>query len=124
MQKIKKFRSQKYLKWVASLPCLLCLHNECQAHHITIAEHRGFGQKVSDNFAIPLCCTHHHQLHMVSERKFWHILGITPVDYANSLFDIYNKGEINNDILINQTIYSKVLPLLKDHVDFICSLKV
>jgi hypothetical protein len=105
VQKIKKFRSQKYLRWVASLPCLLCLHNECQAHHITIAEHRGFGQKVSDNFVIPLCCTHHHQLHMVSERKFWHILGITPVDYANSLFDIYNKGEINNDILINQTLY-------------------
>ena len=124
VQKITKFKSKKYLKWVASLPCLLCLHTECQAHHITIAEKRGFGQKVSDKFTIPLCCVHHHQLHMVSERKFWNILQVNPVDYSNILYDLYSKDEINNDILLYQLVYNKVLPTLKDHVDFLCRLKV
>ena len=31
--------------WVASQQCLLCMHNECQAHHITIAEKRGISQR-------------------------------------------------------------------------------
>lgn len=124
MQKTTKFKSKKYLKWVASLPCLLCLYNECQAHHITIAEKRGFSQKVSDKFTIPLCYVHHHQLHMLSERKFWNTLGLNPVNYANILYDIYTKNEQNNDVLIYQQIYNKVLPLVKDHVDFLCRLKV
>jgi hypothetical protein len=40
------------------------------------------------------------------------------------LYDIYTKNEQNNDVLIYQQIYIKVLPLVKDHVDFLCRLKV
>lgn len=100
------------------------MFNECQAHHITIAEHRGFGQKVSDSFTIPLCYPHHHQLHMTSERKFWKILKINPIDYSTIFFDLYKKNELHNDILLNTLIYAKVLPMLKEHVDFLCHFKV
>ena len=81
----KKWKSKKYLQWVASQQCLLCMYHECQAHHITIAEKRGVSQKVSDCWTIPLCYAHHSQLHHTGERLYWQKLGIDPMVYATSV---------------------------------------
>jgi hypothetical protein len=88
----KRWQSKQYLKYVASHPCLLCQHNETQAHHITIAEKRGISQKVSDYYTLPLCYLHHDQLHNTGERKFWKILDLNPVDLAKYFFDLWEKG--------------------------------
>lgn len=123
MLKQKKFRSEKYLKWVSEKPCLLCMFEPCQAHHITIAEHRGMGQRVSDSFTIPLCYPHHHQLHMTGERKFWQTLGINPVFYADLLFGVYNQNKTENDQYLWENMYKKVTPQIKDNIDFLNQLK-
>ena len=121
--KQKKFRSKKYLMWVANKPCLLCMTEPCQAHHITIAEHRGFGQKVSDNYTIPLCYPHHHLLHMTGERKFWQKIGINPKFYSELLFVTYNQNKLEYDQYLWENMYKKVTPLIKANIAFLTSVK-
>tara|TARA_R110000850_G_scaffold202104_1_gene328157 strand:- start:93 stop:461 length:369 start_codon:yes stop_codon:yes gene_type:complete len=118
MLKQKKYRSKSYLKWVASKPCLICRYEPCQAHHITIAEHRGWGQKVSDKYTIPLCYQHHDLLHHTSERKFWNQIGIDPMFYANLLFAI--KGtDCDNDEWLFDNMYKRIYPLVQNNIDFL-----
>jgi len=123
MQKTKKFRSKKYLQWVAEKPCLLCMYEPCQAHHITIAELRGWGQKVSDNYTIPLCYKHHHLLHMTGERKFWQKLGINPKFYAELLFSTYNHNKLEYDVFLWENMYKKITSILKTNIDFLSSVQ-
>lgn len=55
-------RSEKYRRWIASLPCLLCASRETQAAHTVKG---GLALKGSDASCVPLCCTghdHHGQL--------------------------------------------------------------
>ena len=45
------------------------------------------GIKVSDEFAVPLCATHHHQLHNTTkEREWWQERKIDPLMIANTLW--------------------------------------
>ena len=118
MLKQKKYISKSYLKWVASKPCLICRYEPCQAHHITIAEHRGWGQKVSDKYTIPLCYQHHDLLHHTSERKFWNEIGADPMFYANLLFSI--KGtDCDNDEWLFDNMYKRIYPLVQNNIDFL-----
>jgi hypothetical protein len=73
-------RSEKYRKWIASLPCCICLNNiETQACHIRYADARigkpitGVGTKPDDfGWIVPMCGMHHAMQHkMGNERKFW-----------------------------------------------------
>ena len=123
MQK-KRWQSKQYLKYVASHPCLLCQHNETQAHHITITEKRGISQKVSDYYTLPLCYLHHDQLHNTGERKFWKILDLNPVDLAKYFFDLWEKGNKDKEIYIQQEVYDKVLPKIRSNIDFLMQVKL
>ena len=106
----KRWKSKKYLQWVASQQCLLCMYHECQAHHITIAEKRGISQKVSDCWTIPLCYAHHSQLHHIGERLYWQKLGIDPKVYATLFYELWDKDDKNNIEYVQNEIYDKVLP--------------
>ena len=122
-QKSKRYRSDKYLKWVASKPCILCYYDCCQAHHITIAEPKAMGMKVSDYYTVPLCYTHHHQLHMTGEAKFWTKIGINPKFYALLLYCIYNSDYKEDDRYLWNTVHKKVLHKIQKHLDFLLHLK-
>jgi hypothetical protein len=52
-----------HLKFVSTQPCLICGRQPADAHHIRFAQHRALGRKVSDEFTVPLCRTHHHEIH-------------------------------------------------------------
>ena len=39
------------------------------AHHVRYAQPRGLGLKVSDEFTVPLCATHHHNLHDTTQER-------------------------------------------------------
>ena len=119
----KNWKSKKYLQWIASQQCLLCMYHECQAHHITIAEKRGISQKVSDCWTIPLCYAHHHQLHMTGEAKFWTKIGINPKFYALLLYCIYNSDYKEDDRYLWNTVHKKVLHKVQKHLDFLLHLK-
>jgi hypothetical protein len=59
----RRERDPDHLKRVASRPCLVCGRNRAQAHHLTHLQPRAIGRKVSDEFTVPLCSTHHRKLH-------------------------------------------------------------
>ena len=61
--KEKRVRDPAHLAFVASQPCLICGRRPAQAHHLRFAQPRAMAMKVSDEFTVPVCNTHHDQLH-------------------------------------------------------------
>ena len=87
--KEKRIRDPEHLAFVASQPCLICGRRPAQAHHLRFAQPRAMAMKVSDEFTVPLCNTHHDQLHRSGdERAFWAHHGIRdPLKYAARLWE-------------------------------------
>lgn len=80
-------RSKAHLSFVATQPCLICQRTPCDAHHLKFAQTKALGRKVSDEFAVPLCRDHHHELHRHGdERVFWANLKLTPLEVAEQLW--------------------------------------
>jgi hypothetical protein len=76
----KRIRCKEHLRYVASQPCVICGRSPSHAHHLRYAQRRGLGIKVSDEFTVPLCATHHHQLHNTTkEREWWQERKIDPL---------------------------------------------
>ena len=83
----KRHRCKEHLKFVAQQPCLVCGRSPSHPHHVRYAQARGLGLKVSDEFTVPLCATHHHQLHQTGdERKWWEERKIDPLPVAEGLW--------------------------------------
>ncbi|MGE9007782.1 ERF family protein [Leptospira interrogans] len=83
----KRQRDRQHLRFVASHPCLVCGREPCDPHHLRFAQPRGLGQKVSDEFTVPLCRAHHRELHRASkEREWWVTAGLEPVGLARQLW--------------------------------------
>ena len=83
----KRLRNRDHLRYVASQPCLVCGRSPSQAHHLRFAQPRAMGRKVSDEFTVPLCGTHHHELHMRgNEQEWWMQKQIEPLSIAEELW--------------------------------------
>ena len=83
----KRIRSKEHLRFVASQPCMICGRSPSYAHHIRYAQSRGLGLKVSDEFTVPLCATHHHHIHTTGkEREWWQERNIDPLKIASGLW--------------------------------------
>jgi DNA recombination protein Rad52 len=83
----KRIRCKEHLRYVASQPCVICGRSPSHAHHVRYAQRRGLGIKVSDEFTVPLCATHHHQLHNTTkEREWWQERKIDPLMIAGTLW--------------------------------------
>ncbi len=83
----RRERDPDHLKRVASRPCLVCGRNRAQAHHLTYLQPRAMGRKVSDEFTVPLCSTHHRNLHASgNERGWWQVQGVDPEPAAKALW--------------------------------------
>ena len=65
IQKVKPYRSKRYLSWIREQPCTHCrAPAPSEAHHmIGIAGGGTMGGKASDVLACPLCSTCHRDLH-------------------------------------------------------------
>ncbi|GLR91087.1 ERF family protein [Bradyrhizobium iriomotense] len=80
-------RSKAHLLFVREQPCLVCQQTPCDAHHLKFAQPRTLGRKVSDEFTVPLCRAHHHELHRQgNERAWWANLQIAPLPIAQELW--------------------------------------
>ncbi|MDH2349934.1 ERF family protein [Bradyrhizobium sp. SSUT112] len=80
-------RSKAHLLFVCGQPCLVCKQTPCDAHHLKFAQPRTLGRKVSDEFTVPLCRVHHHELHRQgNERAWWSNLQISPLPIAQELW--------------------------------------
>ena len=69
--KPKRLRDKDHLKYVAQQPCLACGRRPSHAHHVRFAQAHGMGTKVSDEFTVPLCSTHHDEIHRTGDEQRW-----------------------------------------------------
>jgi hypothetical protein len=56
---------------VARQPCLVCGRTPSDPHHLRFAQPRALGRKVSDEFTVPLCRTHHREIHRTGDEAAW-----------------------------------------------------
>jgi len=78
--KTLRLRDRDHLKFVSAQPCLVCARSPSDAHHLKFAQGRALGRKVSDEFTVPLCRTHHRELHRHGdERIWWQQLNVNPL---------------------------------------------
>ena len=83
----KRLRDRQHLRFVAKQPCLVCGREPSDPHHLRFAQPRGLGQKVSDEFTVPLCRAHHKELHRAGkEAAWWTQRGIEPLATARELW--------------------------------------
>ncbi len=84
----KRIRDKEHLKFVATQPCLVCGRQPTDAHHLRFAQPRALGMKVSDEFTVPLCRTHHRNLHQTgNEAGWWEKARIKPLPIARKLWE-------------------------------------
>jgi hypothetical protein len=83
----RRYRDRAHLRFVASQPCLRCERQPAEPHHLRFVQPRALGRKVSDEFAVPLCRTHHREVHRHGdEAAWWKSAGINPVAIAHTLW--------------------------------------
>jgi hypothetical protein len=91
----RRRRDKAHLKFVASQPCLLCNRRPADAHHLRHAQPMAMGRKVSDEFTVPLCRTHHRQVHRTGdEAEWWSSMDhdIDPLEIAKGLWEQSHHG--------------------------------
>lgn len=82
-----RLRDKEHRKFVARQPCLICGRAPSDPHHLSFAQPRALGRKVSDEFTVPLCRTHHRELHRRGrEVNFWADNKIDPMPIAERLW--------------------------------------
>lgn len=87
-------RSGDHLKFIRSLPCVVCgSRNNIHAAHIRMANRvygkrdtAGVGAKSDDKFCTPLCAEHHHEQHTGGEAEFWKRHGLDPFFISTALY--------------------------------------
>ena len=87
MAEPRRIRDKEHLQHVASQPCLICGRTPSQAHHLRFAQARALGRKVSDEWTVPLCATHHRSLHDGGdEERWWRERSADPIAVAKLLW--------------------------------------
>ena len=85
--KARRLRDKRHREFVAAQPCLICGRQPSDAHHLRFAQPKALGRKVSDEFTVPVCRTHHREIHQTTkEREWWLQLGIDPMPVADKLW--------------------------------------
>jgi hypothetical protein len=83
----RRYRDRAHLEFVASQPCLLCGRQPSDPHHLRFMQPRAMGRRVSDEFAVPLCRTHHRAVHRHGDEvAWWNAAGIDPAMIAQRLW--------------------------------------
>jgi hypothetical protein len=89
----KRLRERQHLRFVAKQPCLVCGREPCDPHHLRFAQPRGLGQKVSDEFTVPLCRAHHRELDRAGkEVDWWSRNDLEPPESARSLWTLTHSN--------------------------------
>ncbi len=83
----RRLRDKAHLRFVGSQPCLICARSPADAHHLKFTQPRAMGRKVSDEFTVPLCRTHHRDIHNFgNEVAWWERRAIDPIATARMLW--------------------------------------
>jgi hypothetical protein len=83
----RRYRHREHLCSVAKQPCLICGRKPSDPHHLRYMQPRALGRKASDEFAVPLCRSHHRAVHRAGdEQAWWKATGIDPIKIARKLW--------------------------------------
>jgi ERF superfamily len=83
----RRYRNREHLRYVAQQACLICGRKQSDPHHLRYLQPRALGCKASDEFAVPLCRSHHRAVHHTGdEQAWWKAAGIDPVKVARRLW--------------------------------------
>jgi hypothetical protein len=83
----RRYRDRAHLQFVAAQPCLVCGRSPSDPHHLRFMQPRALGRRVSDEFVVPLCRTHHRALHRRGDEvAWWRSVGLEPVGVAQRLW--------------------------------------
>jgi hypothetical protein len=83
----RRYRNREHLRYVAQQACLICGRKQSDPHHLRYLQPRALGRKVSDEFAVPLCRSHHRAVHRAGdEQAWWKAAGIDPVKVARQFW--------------------------------------
>lgn len=101
-------REPAHLRYVATQPCLVCGRTPSDAHHLRFAQPRALGRKVSDEFTVPLCRTHHRQLHHAGDEvQWWLDMEIDPSPIARSLWEEFQGKTPNTEQIPSPVLTAK-----------------
>ena len=82
-----RLRDEEHRRFVLRQPCLVCGRVPSDPHHLTFTQPRALGRRVSDEFTVPVCRTHHRELHRSGdEAAWWERLKIDPLPVALKLW--------------------------------------
>ena len=83
----RRYRNREHLRYVAKQPCLICGRRPSDPHHLRYLQPRALGRRASDEFAVPLCRSHHRAVHRArDERAWWRAAGVDPDQVARKLW--------------------------------------
>jgi len=83
----RRIRDRDHVRHVMKQPCLICGRRPSDPHHLRFAQSRALGRKASDEFTVPLCRTHHREIHRCGdERSWWGNTGVDPLAAARALW--------------------------------------
>jgi hypothetical protein len=95
----RRYRNREHLLFVSRQPCLFCGRKPSDPHHLRYTQPRALGRKASDEFAVPLCRTHHRAAHhAVNEQAWWRAIGIDPIEVARKLWKDTVAGKSRKQI--------------------------
>jgi hypothetical protein len=95
--KTVRLRDKEHRKFVSRQACLVCGRTPSDPHHLTFTQPRALGYRVSDEFTVPICRTHHRELHRQGdEAAWWDKVHIDPLPIALRL---WQHTRSNNDEL-------------------------
>jgi hypothetical protein len=87
LSEVRRYRDRAHLRFVSAQPCLICGRRPSDAHHLRFAQPRALGRRVSDEYAVPLCRSHHRALHRCGdEAAWWESNKLDPVAVARELW--------------------------------------
>jgi hypothetical protein len=83
----RRIRDRDHVRHVMKQPCLICGRRPSDPHHLRFAQSRALGRKASDEFTVPLCRTHHREIHHCGDEwSWWGNTGIDPLAAARALW--------------------------------------
>jgi hypothetical protein len=83
----RRLRDRDHIRYVMKQPCLICGRRPSDSHHLRFAQYRALSRKVSDEFTVPLCRTHHREVHRCGdEGSWWQNSRIDPLTVASALW--------------------------------------
>src|SRR5262252_5980170 len=83
----RRIRDRDHIRHVMKQPCLICGRRPSDPHHLRFAQSRALGRKASDEFTVPLCRTHHREIHHCGdESSWWRTTEVDPLATARALW--------------------------------------